>query len=86
MTHPALAPHVRLRFDERRNHWVLLAPERVVVLDETAHAILSRLDGSRGAAAIAEELAALYSAPSAEIAADIGELLEDLSDKGLLRR
>jgi len=85
MTAPALAPHVRLRFDAARQSWVLLAPERVVLLDETAHAVLSRVDGATRADAIAAALAEEYDAPVAEIAADVAALLDDLRGQGLLR-
>ncbi|MDJ0386639.1 pyrroloquinoline quinone biosynthesis peptide chaperone PqqD [Roseomonas sp. E05] len=82
---PSLAPQVRLRHDAARGQWVLLAPERVVVLDEIAHAILSRLDGRTGIDEIATALAREYEAPVAEIAADVREALEDLQRKGLVR-
>ena len=43
---PRLAAHVRLRFDKQREQWVLLAPERIFVLDEIALAIVERCQGS----------------------------------------
>ena len=33
---PRLAPGSRMRWDEARQSWVVLAPERVILLDETA--------------------------------------------------
>jgi pyrroloquinoline quinone biosynthesis protein D len=39
---PGLAPGVRLTFDKARDQWVVLAPERVLVPDETALEILQR--------------------------------------------
>jgi len=82
---PSLAPQVRLRHDAARGQWVLLAPERVVVLDEIAHAILSRVDGQTSIEAIVAALAREYDAAEAEIAADVREALEDLHRKGLVR-
>lgn len=82
---PSLAPQVRLRHDAARGQWVLLAPERVLVLDETAHAILSRLDGRATIDEIAAVLARDYDAPIEDIAADVREALEDLHRKGLVR-
>jgi len=82
---PSLAPQVRLRHDTARGQWVLLAPERVVVLDEIAHAILSHVDGQTSIEAIAAALARDYDAAEAEIAADVREALEDLHRKGLVR-
>lgn len=81
---PRLTRHARLRHDAARGQWVLLAPERVLVLDETAQAILARLDGARSVAEIAAQLAAEYDAPAAEIAEDIRALLEDLRAQGLV--
>lgn len=82
---PRLSPHARLRHDAARGQWVLLAPERVLVLDETSHAILALLDGTRDVAAIAAQLAAEYDAPAEEIAADVAALLDDLRAQGLVR-
>jgi len=84
-TVPSLAPQVRLRHDAARGQWVLLAPERVVVLDEIAHAILSRVDGRATIEEIAAALAQDYEAPVTEIVADVREALEDLHRKGMVR-
>lgn len=81
---PALPRHVKLRFDRARGQWIVNAPERVLVPDAIALAILERCDGRRDVAAIADDLAALYSAPRAEILADVIEMLQDLADKGFL--
>jgi pyrroloquinoline quinone biosynthesis protein D len=59
---PGLAPGVRLTFDKARDRWVVLAPERVLVPDETALEILQRCDGAKQVDAIVDELATAYSA------------------------
>lgn len=82
---PRLAPGVRLQHDRTRAQWVLLAPERVVELDEIAHAIVSRCDGARSLAAIAAELAAQFEADPSEVEGDVLELAAQLVDKRLLR-
>ncbi|UYB53428.1 pyrroloquinoline quinone biosynthesis peptide chaperone PqqD [Xanthomonas sp. AM6] len=82
---PRLAPGVRLQHDRARAQWVLLAPERVIELDEIAHAIVSRCDGQRSLAAIAAELAAQFDADPAEVERDVLELAAQLHDKRLLR-
>ncbi len=82
---PVLARHVKLRFDSARAAWVLLAPERVLMPDETALTVLRRLDGTKTVAAIADELAGEYDAPPEAIAADVIEMLQDLADKDFLR-
>jgi coenzyme PQQ biosynthesis protein PqqD len=83
-TVPRLADHVALRFDERRGQWLLLAPERLFVLDEPARAVIERCRGAATLAAIADALAADYGAPRARILADASALLQDLADKGLV--
>jgi pyrroloquinoline quinone biosynthesis protein D len=81
-TVPRLPRHIKLRFDESRQRWVLLAPERVLVPDEIAIEILQRCDGVATVGAIAETLAEKYQAPREEVERDIIELLQDLADKG----
>lgn len=81
---PRLPRHVKLRHDRTRDRWVILAPERVLVPDETAVAVLSRLDGRASVSAIAEDLARTYSAPAELILADSLALLQDLADKGFV--
>ncbi len=82
MSVPRLRPGVRLHYDRVRDRQVLLAPERVVALDETAHAILARVDGVTPLPAIAAALAAEYEADADEIAADAAALIGDLALKG----
>lgn len=82
---PHLPRHVRLRFDKARGLWVLLAPERVLVPDETAVEVLQLCDGARSIAAIAGELAQKYDAPAEVIVQDVTGMLADLAGKGFLR-
>lgn len=81
---PALPRGVRLRFDEARDAWVLLAPERVLMPDPIAVEILKRCDGQATVAAIVDDLAATYQAERAQIETDVIALLQDLADKGML--
>ena len=83
-TRPTLARHVRLRFDETRKAWVLLAPERLLTPSETAIAVLDKCDGSRSVRDIAALLAAEYEAPEADILVDAIALLQDLADRRFL--
>lgn len=82
---PRLAVGVRLQHDRARDQWVLLAPERVIELDEIAHAIVSRCDGARSLATIAAELAAEFEADPDEVERDVRELAQQLHAKRLLR-
>jgi pyrroloquinoline quinone biosynthesis protein D len=82
---PRLAPHRRLRHDAQRATWTIQAPERCFILDETAHAIVSRCDGQASLAAIIESLCAAFpDAPRPTISSDVTLLLQDLADKGVI--
>lgn len=76
---PHIPRGVRLTEDRVRNRWVLLAPERILELDEIAQAILVRCDGVRDVASISGDLARTYNADTAEIMADVKEMLGDLA-------
>ena len=75
---------MKLRFDKRRDRWVVLAPERVFVPDWVALEILRRCDGVATVTAIVDDLARMSGAPRAEIMGDVSALLQELTDKGVL--
>ncbi|WP_047307957.1 pyrroloquinoline quinone biosynthesis peptide chaperone PqqD [Rhodopseudomonas palustris] len=81
---PVLPRHARLKFDDTRQRWVILAPERVLAPDEIAVEILQLCDGARDVAAIIDALAAKYTAGRAEIGRDVVAMLQDLAEKGFL--
>jgi len=81
---PQLAGGVRLKNDQARGRWVLLAPERVLVPDETALEVLRRMDGASSVGHIAELLAEEYDAPAETIRRDVLALLNDLAEKGFV--
>ena len=81
---PRLAPGVRLHFDQTRDAWVLLAPERVLEMEGPASDVLRRCDGTRTVPQIIDELATIYKADRAEIAADVTDMLADLVGKRML--
>ncbi len=62
---PVLPRHARLKFDETRQRWVILAPERVLAPDEIAVEVLQLCDGVRSVAAIIDQLAEKYAADRA---------------------
>jgi pyrroloquinoline quinone biosynthesis protein D len=78
------APGVRLRFDDTRKAWIVLAPERLFMPDEHAIEILKLIDGARSADAIIDALAQKFDAPRPTIAADVLEMLQDLVERGVL--
>ncbi|ALN64225.1 coenzyme PQQ synthesis protein D [Lysobacter antibioticus] len=81
---PRFPAGVRLQHDRAREQWVLLAPERVVELDEIAHAVLARVDGTADIAAIVDALAAEYGADAEQVRGDVLELFANLLDKRML--
>jgi len=81
---PVLPRHAKLKFDEVRQVWVILAPERVLAPDEIAVEILQLCDGARSVAEMIDLLAAKYTADRAAIGADVIAMLQDLADKGFL--
>ena len=81
---PVLPRHARLKFDETRQRWVILAPERVLAPDEIAVEVLQLCDGARSVETVIDQLAAKYTAERAAIATDVIAMLQDLADKGFL--
>jgi pyrroloquinoline quinone biosynthesis protein D len=81
---PRFPPGVRLHHDQARARWVVMAPERMFVPDETALEVLRLVDGARDAEAIIDTLAARFDAPREVIAADVRALIEDLVARGAL--
>jgi pyrroloquinoline quinone biosynthesis protein D len=81
---PVLARHAKLKFDETRQVWVILAPERVLAPDETAVEVLKLCDGVRDVAGVVDHLADKYAAPREAILTDVIAMLQDLADKGFL--
>lgn len=80
----SFASHAQLRFNEPRQQWVILAPERLLTPDETAIIILRQLDGVRSVKDIVDELEKKFDAKREIIARDVLALLQGLFDKGFL--
>ena len=80
---PSLAKGVRLEIDSTTRKSVLLYPEGIVELNETAHEILSRCDG-RTLWKIISELAEEYDAEPNALAADVRDTLSDLQRRKLI--
>jgi pyrroloquinoline quinone biosynthesis protein D len=81
---PVLPRHAKLKFDETRQRWVILAPERVLAPDDIAVEVLQLCDGIRSVEMMIDQLAEKYAAPREAIATDVIAMLQDLADKGFL--
>ena len=81
---PRLSGHARLQSDPVSGRPLLLYPEGILELDETAAAILRLCDGSRSLAEIVQELVERYEGPPEEIGRDVLECLGTLADRGLV--
>jgi pyrroloquinoline quinone biosynthesis protein D len=90
---PKLAAKARLKFDKVREKHLLLLPEMVVVLNETAASILRLCDGSRTVNTITEYIRTSLMADSETrssgalpdlktMEADISEFLQEVADQG----
>lgn len=81
---PRIAPGGRLHFDKKRDQWVILAPERLFVLDAIAHEVIKRCDGAATMGAIVDDLAVSFSAERDIILGDVTALLQGLVDKRIM--
>jgi pyrroloquinoline quinone biosynthesis protein D len=78
---PKLVPHASVRWNEARGEWLMMMPEAVVVLNETAAAVLNLCDGRRTLDGIVTALADEYDDVEA---ADVEDLLRGLADQRLV--
>lgn len=81
---PRLPRGVRVHWDKVRETYVLLGPERALMLDPIATEILKRVDGEASEAAICADLAETFGAPLDQVSGDVRTFLGDLADKRLL--
>ena len=80
---PTLARGVRLQTDSKTGNSVLLFPEGVLELNETAQEILAHCDG-RTVSEIIEALTEEYDIDLEMLAADVRETLADLQRRRLI--
>lgn len=76
---PRIARRGRLRYDAARETHVLLLPERVVMLSDSAAEVLGLCDGERTEADLVQELQTRY--PDADLADDVHELLKEALER-----
>ena len=76
----AIAPGFRLQWEQAQDAHVLLYPEGMVRLSESAGAILSRCDGNRSLEGVLASLEEAF--PGADLEGDVVEFLEIALAKG----
>jgi pyrroloquinoline quinone biosynthesis protein D len=81
---PRLTRGVRLQTDPKTGNSVLLFPEGILQLNETAQEILTRCDG-RTVSEIINALAGDYDIDREMLAADVREALADLQRRKLIK-
>ena len=82
---PAFNRGYRLRHDTVRGTTVILAPERLITLNEPGIAVLELVDGKRSVSEIVAALAARLDTPVETIEADVEALLLGLQTEGAIR-
>lgn len=78
--HIRLSPKMRLQWEKAQNAYVLLYPEGMVQLNESAAVILQLCDGSRSAGEVVKELAQRFGGDS--LSDDVHEFLEAAQGHG----
>ena len=84
-TRPRIASKARLRYDRRDNRYMLLYPEKGLVLNPAAAEIAKLCTGEHSVASIVSQLASRYGKDAAEIEGEVMKFLSALSDRGLLQ-
>jgi pyrroloquinoline quinone biosynthesis protein D len=79
---PRVARHFRLQWEEAQNTWVLLYPEGMVKLNQSAGEITRRCDGERTVADIVADLETTFGAQN--LTADVVAFLDLASERGWL--
>jgi coenzyme PQQ biosynthesis protein PqqD len=85
LSRPRLASKARLRFDRKSSRYMLLYPERGLVLNPTAADVLQRCDGERTVGSIVEELAQKYGHEPPVVEREVMDFLQTMADRGLVR-
>lgn len=78
------AAGVRTRFDEARDRWMILGPERILVPEGPGADIARLVDGERTVADIADALLEEYDADRSLILGETLEFLGELAEKNYL--
>ena len=84
-TRPRLAAKARLRWDRKAERWMLLYPERGLVLNPTAADVVQLCTGEHTVDTIVEKLAEKYTTqPREALEQEIVTFLGRLAERGLV--
>lgn len=79
-THPKLSRRFRLQYEEAQTRWVLLYPEGMVQLNDSAAEILKRCDGEHTVTEIVNELEIAFSVQG--LTTQVESLIEEGGRRG----
>ena len=82
----AINPMFLFRWEETQQSYVLLYPEGIVKLNQTAGEIIKRCDGTRNVAELVADLQALFPGDAERVADGVPKFLEIFHAKGWIRR
>ena len=77
---PVLRAKAKLRYDKVRQRFILLLPEKAVLLNESGAEILQLCDGTRTTGALIDTLRRSY--PGADLGSDVVEFLRAAVERG----
>jgi pyrroloquinoline quinone biosynthesis protein D len=82
---PKLAPKSKLRLDPKTGKYILLYPEKGLLLNPTGAAILQLCDGEHSLSAIIAALAAEFQSDADVLRVEVLAFVQGLLDRGLLQ-
>jgi coenzyme PQQ biosynthesis protein PqqD len=82
---PKLAPKSKLRLDPKTGKYILLYPEKGLLLNATGAAILQRCDGRHSLSAIIAALSLEFRSDADTLRAEVLTFVQGMLDRGLLQ-
>jgi pyrroloquinoline quinone biosynthesis protein D len=82
---PRLSPHYVFRWEDSQDAFILLYPEGLIKLNQSAGEILKRCDGKRSIADIVTDLQTAFPGNAAEIGHGTQAFIDLAEDKGWLQ-
>jgi len=82
---PKLAAKAKLRLDQKTGKYILLYPEKGLLLNPTGAAILKRCDGEQSLAQIIGALVLEFQSEPAKVEVEVLAFVKGLLDRGLLQ-